>query len=302
MKNHLTISAVSDATGIAKEVLRKWEVRYGFPTPVRDDIGVRRYSAEHIERLKLLKKLIGDGMRPGQVVPLDASALASLIEARCRDTAVVSKSQVADDIIQWLKSHDPELLRTELRRELMRLGLPEFILTAMPDMNRAVGDAWARGDISIKDEHLYTESVHALVRTALSPLRPEQGSPRILLTTFTGELHSLGTLMVETLMSLEGADCISLGAQMPVLEIAAAVKHYQANIVGLSFSASFAKKKILPLLRELRTICPPQTQLWVGGSGVVGFDTSPRGVLLVPTLPGAIKALQAYRLKYAVNP
>jgi DNA-binding transcriptional MerR regulator len=202
MKNHLTISAVSDATGIAKEVLRKWEVRYGFPTPVRDDIGVRRYSAEHIERLKLLKKLIGDGMRPGQVVPLDASALASLIEARCRDTAVVSKSQVADDIIQWLKSHDPELLRTELRRELMRLGLPEFILTAMPDMNRAVGDAWARGDISIKDEHLYTESVHALVRTALSPLRPEQGSPRILLTTFTGELHSLGTLMVETLRCL----------------------------------------------------------------------------------------------------
>lgn len=52
--------------------------------------------------------------------------------------------------------------------------------------------------------------------------------------------------MVEAVMSLEGATCISLGAQMPLAEIASAVQAYQADIVGLSFSAAFPLKKIGP--------------------------------------------------------
>ena len=33
---NVPISVVSEETGIAKEVLRKWEDRYGFPIPGRD--------------------------------------------------------------------------------------------------------------------------------------------------------------------------------------------------------------------------------------------------------------------------
>ncbi|CAN5864588.1 HTH-type transcriptional repressor CarH [soil metagenome] len=302
-KYQFAIAAVSEETGIAKEVLRKWEQRYGFPAPVRDVSGVRRYCKGQIERLKLLKQLMDDGLRPGQLVSLAESELASLIAAKHLNIAVVKKSQIASDIIQWLKAYDPDLLRAELRREMLRRGLREFVLTAMPAMNRAVGDAWASGDISVKDEHLYTESVQELIRIALAPLRstgPVRGTPRILLTTLTGEAHTLGILMLEVLMTLEGATCISLGAQTPLPEIAAAVEHYQINIIALSFSVSFAKKKILLLLRELRSSCPPPTQLWAGGSGVADLDKSPRGLRLLPALPEAIQALQEYRLKYPV--
>lgn len=299
-KEHLSISAVSEDTGIAKEVLRKWEERYGFPVPERDGAGVRLYSAEQASRLKVIKRLLDVGMRPGQVVPLDEAGLALLLTQRTPESTVTAKSLFTENIVEWLRSRDPELLRNKLQSTLAQLGLRNFIIDVMSEMNEEVGGAWADGRISVKDEHLYTETVQTLVRNALTGVRPTDGAPRILLTTVTGELHTLGLLMAETVMSLEGATCISLGAQMPLPEIVGAVKAYNADIIALSFSSAFPKKKIPPLLRELRSLCAPDTVLWAGGSGVVGLDSTPRGVLLHPTLASGISALEKYRQRHPV--
>ncbi|MGE5621565.1 MAG: MerR family transcriptional regulator [Bacillota bacterium] len=294
-KEYQSIAAISNETGIAKEVLRKWEERYGFPQPERDSAGVRLYPAEQASRLKLIKRLLDDGMRPGQVVPLDDAALEMLLAQRKKQGFPARSSDIELNIVAWVQSRDPELLRDNLQTMLAQLGLRGFVVDAMPAMNEAVGNAWADGSISVKDEHLYTEVVQNLVRSALAAARPTAGAPRILLTTLTGELHTLGILMAETVMVLEGAACVSLGAQTPLPEIVAAAQAYRTDIVALSFSAAFPKKKIPPLLRELRSLCAAETRLWAGGSGVAGLDTTPRGVSLLPTLESGVDALEKYR-------
>jgi MerR family transcriptional regulator, light-induced transcriptional regulator len=302
--NHLTISAVSEQTGITKEVLRKWETRYGFPLPARDTAGQRLYPAEQTTRLELIKKLLDDGMRPGQVVLLQEACLVKLLTNRSAATAYPPKSDLTKSVVQSMQAHDPGLLREHLQCELARRGLRDFIVHVMPALNAAVGSSWANGDISIKDEHLYTETVRALVIQGLPGHVRAPGSPRILLTTLSGELHTLGILMIEALMTLEGATCISLGAQTPLAEIASASQAFQADIVGLSFSAAFARKKILPILRELRSLCPGGIEVWAGGAGVARMDSTPRGVFVIPTLMDASKALQSYqrrRLDRATN-
>ena len=60
-----------------------------------------------------------------------------------------------------------------------------------------------------------------------------------MLTTLTGEAHGLGLLMVECLLALQGARCINLGTQMPVLEVVRATQAHGPHVVGLSFSSSF---------------------------------------------------------------
>ena len=289
---YLTIATVSEQTCIAKEVLRKWETRYGFPLPGRDATGHRLYPAEQTRRLKLIKKLLDDGMRPGQIVPLEEERLTMLLADRCAAVAHQPASDLASKIVQWLQARDPLSLREQLHAELAWRGLRDFILYAMPTLNAAVGNAWSNGDISVMDEHLYTETVQALVRQCVSAHAGASGLPRILLTTPPGELHTLGILMLEALMTLEGATCISLGAQMPLPEIASASQAYQADIVGLSFSAAFPRKKILPVLRELRSLCPGEIEVWAGGSGVAGMDVALKSVSVISTLGGAIKAFQ----------
>lgn len=198
-------------------------------------------------------------------------------------------------MVPWLQAHDPGLLRERLHGEIARHGLRDFILNVMPDLSAAVGNAWANGEISIKHEHLYTETLQALIRQGIAAHTGAPGSPRILLTTPPGELHTLGILMVEAVMSLEGATCISFGAQMPLAETASAAQAYQADIVALSFGATFPLKKIAPVLRELRSLCSGEIAVWAGGAGVARMDTVPRGVSVLPVLGDALKALQGYR-------
>ncbi len=80
-------------------------------------------------------------------------------------------------------------------------------------LNRAVGDAWMRGELQIFEEHLYTEQLQVALRTAINTFPRQAGAPRVLLTTFPGEQHGLGLLMVEALLVPEGARCISLACR-----------------------------------------------------------------------------------------
>ncbi|WP_084676878.1 MerR family transcriptional regulator [Massilia niastensis] len=297
----VSISVVSGETGIAKEVLRKWEDRYGFPMPDRDDAGNRMYSVEQVSRIKLIKLLLDAGLRPGMVVPLDEAQLHELIKKK-RTPVVTGAGEEGRQLIDLLLKRDPNQLRENLRSALTRLGLEGFVLNLLPRLNNEVGNAWAAGTIEIHDEHLYTETVQALIREALPHALNPLGWPRILLTTVPGELHTLGTLMVEAALTVSGARCISLGAQSPLPEIASAAKAYGTHIVGLSFSASFPKKNISPMLRQLRLQLEHGIQLWVGGAGVVGLDKVPRGVRIFSTLEEASNAMQEGRQRHAFAP
>lgn len=292
----LTIAQVSSETGIAKEVLRKWESRYGFPAPIRDGNGNRVYPVDQLERLKLIKKRLDDGGRPSHIVPAPPSVLQMEAPPVMEQPAHLDSAPDAlPSIVNWLRLRDPAAVRENLKGELQQRGLLSFVKEVIPAMNRQVGDAWESGIVAVRDEHLYSEIVQGLVRESLAPLAQPQGEPRILLTTVPGEPHMLGLLLLETVMSLEQAYCISLGPQSPLEEIARAASDFKVNIVALSFSLAFPKKRIIPTLRAVRAQLSPEIKLWAGGAGVLGVPRTPRGVSLLPRLEDALEALASYR-------
>ena len=85
----LAIAAVERETGLSKEALRIWERRYGFPSPARDPQGDRLYPAEQVARLRLLKRLMDQGHRPGKLMALEDSALARLSTRQPKPNAPV---------------------------------------------------------------------------------------------------------------------------------------------------------------------------------------------------------------------
>ncbi|MFY9513094.1 MAG: MerR family transcriptional regulator, partial [Rubrivivax sp.] len=74
----LSIAAVERDTGLSKDTLRVWERRYGFPAPARDTLGERAYPLEQVEKLRIVKRLLDAGHRPGRVVPLPSNELQAL--------------------------------------------------------------------------------------------------------------------------------------------------------------------------------------------------------------------------------
>ena len=109
----------------------------------------------------------------------------------------------------------------------------------------AVGEAWLDGRIAVYEEHLYSEAVQSVLRSALVPFQAglEAHAPRVLLTTVPGEAHGLGLLMAEALMTLESCRCLSLGTQTPIADIVAAAAAHRIDVVALSFAQSLAGRR-----------------------------------------------------------
>jgi len=74
--------------------------------------------------------------------------------------------------------------------------------------------------------------------------------------------------MAEVIFTLEGAQCIPLGTDVPLPDIVRAVAAHGADIVGLSFSSAFPRRQIPGLLGELRGTVPRAVEIWAGGNGV----------------------------------
>lgn len=259
------IAAVERDTGLSKDTLRAWERRYGFPMPLRGAQAERSYPPEQVRKLHLLKRLLDGGHRPGRVVPLEVDALQQLAAQ-----GPATPAPAGPDLQEWialLSRHDAHALRNALGQALLQMGLQRFVTSLVAPLNVAVGDAWMQGRIQVFEEHFYTECLQNVLRQAIGSLMgaARADAPRVVLATIPQESHGLGLLLAEALFSLEGCNCLSLGVRVPLADIAAASRSHRADVVGLSFTASLAPAQVHNALRELRTLLPPQVQLWAGG-------------------------------------
>ncbi|SNT37136.1 DNA-binding transcriptional regulator, MerR family [Noviherbaspirillum humi] len=286
MEMLFSIGSVERDTGLSKDTLRVWEKRYSFPQPIRDALGDRSYSIEQVEKLRLLKRLIDSGYRPSKIINLEVLELRALAEqAEKISTRPAHFEKKRDDLRIYLdacKEHRFDDLRRLLSRELLRLGLYRFISEVIAPLNTIIGTLWATGEIAVYEEHLYTESAQVVIRNAISAVSvlPEEGSvgPKILLTTFPYESHGLGLLMAEAIFALEGAKCISLGTQTPIMDIARAAEKQDADIVALSFSEAMNGNHVVEDLSELRSALPRSCEIWAGGSCSVIHRRPPDGI------------------------
>jgi len=299
-----SIAGVERDTGLAKDTLRVWERRYGFPQPGRDAFGERAYGLQDVEKLRVIKRLLDQGHRPGRTVGLPIEELQRLSQGlsgeRMRATGL---SQAGSDeidlgeIVQMIKEHRAEDLRRALAQAAITLGLTRFVTEVVAPLNVRVGEAWMRGALEVFEEHLYTESVTTIIRNTIGNV-PEQGehsTPKVLLTTFPQEAHALGLLMAQSLMAVEGCRCVSLGTQTPMRDIVLAAQAHQVDVVALSCSVNMNPNHVIDGLQELRAMLPTPVQIWAGGSSTALRRRELPGVLALTQLDDIALAVRQWR-------
>jgi DNA-binding transcriptional MerR regulator/methylmalonyl-CoA mutase cobalamin-binding subunit len=295
----LSISAVERDTGVSKDTLRVWERRYGFPAPARDAIDERAYPLDQVEKLRLVKRLLDAGHRPGRIVPLPLAELQLLAEQTVDQPRVPQAVGSADlqAHLALIRAHDMVGLRSALVRLLSRFGVSRFVGEIVGPLNAAVGDAWLRGQFEIFEEHLYTETMQGVLRQAIAGIpSPAAGSrPRVLLATFPGEPHGMGLLMAEAVFTLEGCECHSLGVQTPLWDIALAATALRTDIVAASFTGCVNPNLVVEGLTELRAKLPPRVELWAGGSAPVLMRRRVDGVSPFTSFHPVAAELQRWR-------
>lgn len=282
----LTIQQLSREVNVRAETLRVWERRYGFPKPIRDHRGHRRYPDDQVEALRVVRRLQDLGYRPGLIFRLDGAARETLLE-RHRDAA---PSGMADYERLILGGRFTEL-ENRLRSELLADGPERFVLETVTALVALLDRLWVEGTLSIAGEHRASDILSGLLGQQLVALDGGTARSRIVFLTLCGERHKLGLLMAAALFHAAGADCLVIRDELPLTEIARLVSETDSAAVALSFSAHYSRRQAKNDLATLRGLLPPEVSVIAGGQAL--DDPFHLPGLIVCTDLGRISALYA---------
>lgn len=256
----MTIQELSKETGIGTDTLRIWERRYGAPAAGRDSRGHRDYSHQQVEELRTVKKLQNLGLRPGKIFSLSVADRERLL-TKSLDTAAPQNPSLQ----HLVEESAPEKIGETLGGHLKELELRKFVFEVAEPLIQWLDHGWSEGRISIAREHLVSDALESLLKSALMSSVPAEQSPRMLCLTLSGERHKLGLLMAAALFHLEGINCLVLNEELPLSEVPQLAMELKVAAVALSFSVHYPRLQAKSDLVRLRQSLHPQIKLLAGG-------------------------------------
>jgi methylmalonyl-CoA mutase cobalamin-binding subunit len=301
----MPISVVERDTGLSKDTLRVWERRYGFPLPERDPAGDRAYTAQQIDKLRAIKRLVDKGHRPGRIVSLELAELQRILvgmgDAVGAGERPVSPGADLQSFADLVRTRDVHTLRWRLIQAAGEMGLARFVVDLVSPLNALVADGCDRGLIEMFEERLYTESVAAALQQALGAMTMPhaQSSPRVLVTGLHQESHDTGVLIAEAMYSLAGCQCLQLGPRNHVYDIVRAATVTAVDIVSVTCGAGSQPGQLYHALADLRTRLPAATAVWAGGNSPALGRRPVRGVLVLPQVDSMLEEITVWRLAHA---
>lgn len=260
----LSIRRASELLGVPAATLRSWEGRYGVPDLPRSSGGHRRYSAEALHQLRLMRDQIALGRRAADA----ARTVRSML-----DPAAPGGRHVAD-LLAASDQMDPAGVREVLDSAHRELGLAATVDDVLMPAMRQVGNWWQTGRCDVAQEHITTDAVRGwLARlTTIAPVETSNGT--VLLACGPRDLHTLGLEGLSALLTAQGLACRVLGARTPSSAIGSAIAATDADAVVLvSHLPTHRRAAVEDLIALSGTGCA----LFYAGNAFL-FPASRRGV------------------------
>jgi MerR family transcriptional regulator, light-induced transcriptional regulator len=271
-ESHLRIGELSRRSGVSPELLRAWERRYDLLQPTRSPGGLRLYSLEDLERVRLMSRHIESGL-----AAREAAALAA--RAPLRAEAAGGEPGLGGSAVAF----DPQASRAALGRAVDAFDEPaaqaifdELLAAATIDallsevvvpFLRDIGERWERGELSVAQEHFASN----VLRGRLLGLARGWGGGsgrRALLACPPDERHDLGLIAFGLALRARGWRIDFLGSDTPVESVVRAAGAVRPDLLVVSSTAPDLLTAVAP---ELEALSREHT-VAVAGAGATGFD------------------------------
>ena len=239
----LTVSAVARRIGVAPATLRTWDRRYGLGPTGHDAGSHRRYSAEDVARLDLMRKLMLNGVLP-------AEAARAALSQQVEPASLVPDSRPAGGLhIVTDESEAPSnvialdsgkaLVRSLTRAATMLdAGACDQILASsitskgvvwtwenlLIPVLTSVGAKWEQTGEGIEIEHLLAESIMGQFRRVTAELTEPENARTVILACAPHELHTIPIYAIAAGLAEHKISSRVLGARMPADALANVVK------------------------------------------------------------------------------
>ena len=248
-----TIQQVADITGLSKQVIRKWEERYGIINPKRMENGYRIYSKQDVQTLLKTKTLSEQGHT------LKQAALLVRDMEEVPEIPIVQGNPGHDEelneyVFQLLEKgwHCDEIeLNLILKQAYHHVGLQRFITNIVVPFLKEVGKKWESHEWGE-----YQESVSSLVvRDFLVQIRRNhpyrENAPFVLGACLPNEQHEVPLHLILVQFMLEGWKTQLIGTSPAPGAIESLVDKLKPDVVLLSVTTAIPFEKDPGLLERL---------------------------------------------------
>jgi MerR family transcriptional regulator, light-induced transcriptional regulator len=260
----LRIGELSRRTGVAPELLRAWERRYGLLRPERSEGGFRLYSGADERRVELMRRHLRRGLAAAEAARLAVTAEDEPERGRTegRPELEAGAARLRASLDDFDESGAQAALDELFGAFTVETVLAGVILPYLVDL----GERWARGEATVAQEHFASN----LIRGRLLGLGRGWDSgegPRAVLACAPGELHDLGLIAFGLTLARRGWRITYLGPDTPIESLVDTAARLAPELVVV---AATTKRRLTPLLEPLKAI-PRRTRVAVAGAGATGI-------------------------------
>jgi DNA-binding transcriptional MerR regulator len=306
----LPVAAVARRLGVAPATLRTWALRYGLGPAGHEAGDHRRYSAEDLSRLEVMRRLTLEGVAPAEAArqalaasPGRRSALLRPLPDRAgsggrsrsgpggpggRVLALPGAEDVARGLGRAAMALDARTVTATVRRELAAHGVLSTWEHILTPVLVAVGERWAATGEGVEVEHLLAECIGVALREVAEGGHEPLGGRPVLLASAPDEQHSLPLHALAAALAEVGIGARTLGPALPADALLAAVRRTGPALLFLwSQLPATADPAVFDGLPTTR----PPTVLTAGGPGWAGRPL-PERVTAITRLADALDLVQ----------
>jgi DNA-binding transcriptional MerR regulator len=314
-----TIKEAASRTGVPVASLRAWERRYRVVQPQRTESGYRLYDERAIVTLSAMRQLVEDGWSPATAAAAiskegpesvlgRAARPGQSVEARARRSQPTRAQEphegaapppgpfshaegpaLTEALIDAAAAVDAVAIEAVLDRGFA-LGTFEAVVDGwlMPAL-RALGEAWAEGDVDVAGEHTASYAVMRRLGQSFAAASSLGNGPRVLVGLPGGAHHELGALAFATAARRRGLTVVYVGADLPVDSWKRAVHAFPTEVAVLAVPTLDDRPKAIATVRALLD-AKPGVVVAVGGA--CAHDLGPDVVQLPESITAAAQALE----------
>lgn len=269
-KHHtFSIQQVSELTGLSKQVIRKWEDRYGIITPERLENGYRVYSQLEVDLLRKTVQYINQGFAIKQAAALANEDLQKISEPPIHSQLTDYENYINDLEQFGFVGNDVMIMHT-LQQAHLKYGINLCLQEVVVPFLRRIGDLWCEKKWGEYQEAISSSTVRDFLASLRRTIMLPPNAPLIVGSCLPFERHENPMHILLLQCMLKGYRTIMLGAAPAPTAIESTVEMTNPQYVFLTGSTEAVMtdggQSILALDQFAST--KPQTKFFVGGAAL----------------------------------
>ena len=228
----LSLLNVERLTGIDRDVLKKWESRYGYPSPKRSKNLNRLYTLDDVKKLKLIVKLVNFGESIKSLVLLEISELQTLLDDKpyLYEPKIDYKYliEIQNELLLILKDNEKILqLDFWFGTIILKVGLSSFITNFIPAFDKI--SLGFRRNSGCYIQSIYCESLKKSILKYLPAAARDIYQNKILIASNCG--NEIESIFLQAHLLVIGANFVNIGKYSDINIIINAVKYFGTTTV-----------------------------------------------------------------------